>query len=129
MNNILIVDDSATARMMIGKCIEMALPGDIKLLEACHGNEAMAVLKDNLPDLVVSDLNMPEMDGKSLLRKIKASPRLNDLPVIIITSAGNTQRELELKELGAEFVLNKPVTPPMISEAIGFLKENGTLVS
>lgn len=89
-------------------------------MEAENGKEALAKLKENPADLVVIDLNMPVMDGATLLRWLKASPKLTLLPVIVITSVDNPAKRKELKELGAFDVLNKPIAPaklmPVINE-------------
>lgn len=127
MLKVLVVDDSAIARMMISKCIEMTTDGVIELVDANNGVEAIGLIKKDRPHLVISDLNMPVMDGTALLRRIKASPKWCELPVIIITSAGNRQRESELKEQGAELVLNKPISPPDISIALDSLKCKGVI--
>ncbi|MCW8860132.1 MAG: response regulator, partial [Deltaproteobacteria bacterium] len=64
------------------------------------------------------DLNMPVMDGETLLKWVKSSPKLCNLPVVVITSAGNPVKEAQLLELGAHRVLNKPVSPPMLMDAL-----------
>ena len=61
---------------------------------------------------------MPVMDGQTLVKWVKASPKLCDMPIIVITSAGNPAKEAQLLELGAYRVLNKPVSPPMMMEAL-----------
>jgi len=61
---------------------------------------------------------MPVMDGETLVKWVKASPKLGDLPIIVITSAGNPAKEAQLLELGAHRVLNKPVSPPVLMEAL-----------
>lgn len=123
MKRILIVDDSSTARMFIRRCLEIAGCQNALFMEAPNGKEALAILKKETADFVVADMNMPEMDGKNLLRRIKASPKLNMLPVVIISSATNPAQEQELLALGAYAVLSKPVSPPQLLSAIGGLFE------
>jgi two-component system, chemotaxis family, chemotaxis protein CheY len=118
MKNIIIADDSATARMFIKRCLEIIGLGDAEFIEAEHGKAALAAAKDQVPDLLLTDLNMPVMDGETLLKWIKASPKLCELPVIVITSAGNPAKEAQLLELGARKVLNKPISPPMLMDAL-----------
>ena len=118
---ILIVDDSATARMIIKRCLTIAGFQEAEFIEAGNGKEALQAARENTIDLLISDLNMPEMDGKQLLRHVKASPRLNYLPVMLVTSSNNPAIERELKELGAFAVMNKPVAPANLAEA---LKDN-----
>ena len=75
-------------------------------------------LKKTGADLVVTDLNMPVLDGRELLRRISASPKLTGLPVMVITSSGNEARKQELMDMGALVVLRKPVNPMIVSEAL-----------
>lgn len=124
MKRIIIADDSTTARMFIKRCLQIIGLGDVEMIEAEHGKEALAAAKAQDVDLLLTDLNMPIMDGETLIKWVKASPKLGDLPVIVITSAGNPAKEAQLLELGAYRVLNKPVSPPMMMEALAeFLDE------
>ena len=123
MKRIVIADDSFTARMFIRRCLEIVGFRETEFAEATNGKEALALLKEASTDLLVTDLNMPTMDGETLLKWVKANPRLNHLPVLIITSAGNPAKEAELLRIGAFAVLNKPVNPPMLSEALRALQE------
>ncbi|MHB2147750.1 response regulator [Calditrichota bacterium LG25] len=109
MVKILIVDDSATARVLIRKSIEICGLEDAEFFEAASGREALDVLQRQEVDIVFSDLNMPEMDGVTLLKKIKASPALNHLPVVIITSLKNKASEKALLREHARAVLGKPL--------------------
>ncbi len=118
MKRIIVADDSATARMFIKRCLEIIGLGEADIVEAEHGKSALTAAKEKVPDLLLTDLNMPVMDGETLLKWVKASPKLCDVPVIIITSAGNPAKEAQLLELGAQLVLNKPVSPPMMMDAL-----------
>lgn len=118
MKRIIIADDSATARMFIKRCLEIVGLGDAEIVEAEHGKEALAAAKAEPADLLLTDLNMPVMDGETLVKWVKASPKLCDMPIVVITSAGNPAKEAELLELGAHRVINKPVSPPLIMEAL-----------
>lgn len=118
MKRIIIADDSATARMFIKRCLEIIGLGDAEMVEAEHGKEALAAAKEQIPDLLLTDLNMPVMDGETLLKWVKASPKLCELPVIVITSAGNPAKEKQLLEMGARQVINKPVSPPVMMAAL-----------
>ncbi len=118
MKRIVIADDSATARMFIVRCLEIIGFDEATIVEAGHGKEALARIKEAPTDLVITDLNMPVMDGETLLKWLKANPRLNEVPVLVITSAGNPAKEQELLELGALAVLNKPISPPVLLEKL-----------
>ena len=118
MTRIIIADDSATARMLIRRCLEIIGLGDALIIETEDGKAALAAAKENLPDLLLTDLNMPVMDGETLLKWVKASPKLCDLPVVVITSVGNPEKEAQLLKLGARQVIHKPLTPPRLLQAL-----------
>lgn len=120
MKEIMIVDDSSTSRMFIKRCVEVILTDkdEVTCYEAGDGKEALAKLKEKPTDLVLIDLNMPVMDGATLLRWLKGSPKLNHIPVIVITSVDNPAKRDELKELGAFEVLSKPIAPAKLMPVI-----------
>jgi two-component system chemotaxis response regulator CheY len=110
--------------MFIKRCLIIIGFGDAEIVEAEHGKAALVAAKAAKTDLLLTDLNMPVMDGETLLKWVKSSPKLMDLPVVIITSAGNPAKEQELLKLGALRVINKPVAPPILMEALAaFLDE------
>ncbi len=124
MKRIIIADDSATARMFIKRCLQIIGLGDAEIIEVEHGKEALAAAKAQEIDLLLTDLNMPIMDGETLVKWVKASPKLRNLPVIVITSAGNPAKETRLLKLGAHRVLNKPVSPAVMMDVLAdFLDE------
>ena len=118
MTRIIIADDSATARMFTRRCLEIIGLGDAVIIETEDGKAALAAAKEKRPDLLLTDLNMPVMDGETLLKWVKASPKLCDLPVVVITSVGNPEKEATLLRLGARQVIHKPVTPPQLLQAM-----------
>lgn len=118
---ILIVDDSQIARSIIRRILEINGFTDVPILEAKNGTDALNILKTQKCELVITDLNMPDMNGEELLKRIKSSPRLNDLPVVVITSLGNKAREQKLISEQAAAVFTKPLSIPEISQ---FIKNN-----
>jgi len=124
MNKIIIVDDSTTARMVVRRCLEIVGFGDATFLEAANGKEALTILKQESVDLVVTDLNMPVMDGETLLKWVKGGPKTHDIPVVMISSAGNVAKEKQVLDMGAHAVLGKPVSPEILRESIGDLMES-----
>ena len=118
IKNVVIADDSALARMFIRRCLEIAGLGEANFIEASDGSEAIACMKKVKADLLVTDLTMPNMNGIELMRRISASPRLSGTPVIVVTSAGNEEQRRELMELGATRILSKPISPPILVEAL-----------
>jgi two-component system chemotaxis response regulator CheY len=128
MNKIIIVDDSATARMIVRRCLEIAGCSDAEFIEAENGKEALALLKEHKVDFVISDLNMPIMDGEMLLKWMKASPKLNEIPLVILSSAINAAKDRVLLDMGAFAVMSKPISPAKINESMSELipnKESG----
>lgn len=118
MPRVLIADDSATARFFCRRCLQAAGLIEAEFLEAADGAQALEILRAQRPDLLITDLMMPVMDGVELLRRIQASPKLHGLPVIVVSSAGNAARERELRLLGAGAVLGKPVSPAALAAAL-----------
>jgi len=121
VKRVVIADDSQTARMFIRRCLEIIGLADAQFIEAENGREALLQMKETAPDLLVTDLNMPVMDGELLLRWIKSSPRLCHIHVLVVTSAGNAAKEAELLKLGACGVLRKPVSPAALSQMLNSL--------
>ena len=125
MKRIVIVDDSRTSRMFIRRCFEIICMGETDFHEAADGAEALALLQRVAEvDLLVTDLNMPIMDGEILLKTVKEDHVLAGLPVVVITSAGNPAKETELLAQGAFAVLNKPVSPATLSDKLGALMQD-----
>ncbi len=118
MNKILIVDDSTTARMVIKRCLKIIGLTDATVIEVAHGQEALDIIKEQQVDLLVTDLNMPVMSGETLISRIKANPKLNEMPVIVVTCAGNPAKEAQLLGLGVNQVVNKPVSAELMLTAL-----------
>lgn len=117
VQTILVVDDSATARMIIKQCLIIIGLKEKVFLEASNGRDALEMLKSHRVDLVVTDINMPVMDGEALLREVKGSAIWKRTPVIVITSTSNDVREKTLRETGAEAVVSKPISPASLHAA------------
>jgi two-component system chemotaxis response regulator CheY len=128
MSKILIADDSSTARMYTRRCLEICGLNNATFAEAADGREALDMLKTENFDLLVTDITMPIMDGMELLAQIYSSPKLNHIPVLVITSADNPTRANELNLLGVKSVLSKPVNPPAMLEVLnnmGIIQSKG----
>ena len=104
--------------MSIMRCLEIAGCTDCTMLEASNGREALALLREHGASVLITDLNMPVMDGEALLKLVKASPRLNSTRVLVISSLANPAKEKELMQLGAVGVVSKPVSPDKIFRAL-----------
>ena len=113
---ILITDDSATSRMIIKRCIEMAGFFDINYLEAEDGLQGLTILDKEKVDLIITDLKMPKMDGKTFIRKLKSNDDTKDIPVVVISSLDNTVLKDRLKREGVLAVIGKPLSPAKVLE-------------
>ena len=113
-NKILIVDDSATSRMIIMRCFQIAGYGDLDYTEAEDGLAAISLIKEKKFDLIVSDIKMPKMDGTTLVKKIRLNNEYKDIPIVIISSVGNEALETELRQYSVRAILKKPVSPAKV---------------
>ena len=119
LKNIMIVDDSRTSRLIIKRCFEIAGYHDTRYIEAEDGLDALTVLNDNPVDMIVSDLNMPKIDGISLVKKLKQNEKTAPIHILIISSMDNEILINELKSLGIFGFINKPISPAKILEVLG----------
>ncbi len=121
--NVLIVDDSETSRMIIQRCLEMAGVHSATFAHAENGLDALAQLKDGINgaavDLVLTDLNMPKMDGRAFVRIVKGTPQYASVTLIVVSSIADGDAEAELMNLGAKAVVKKPVSPAKLAAALG----------
>lgn len=117
-NKILIVDDSLTARSFIRRCLDAAGFGGSEYFEAPNGEEALNRMKNIDIDLILTDINMPVMDGRKFLRRVRSSIRFNEIPVIVISSVAGQKEKNNLKENGATAVISKPMSPMKLLEVL-----------
>jgi len=110
MYNILVVDDSSTIRKIIARCISHTQIPVGSLFEASDGEEALAILNDQKIHLVMTDINMPKMNGLELLAKLKGNERWKDVPVLLITTEGRVDTVVEAANKGAAGYVKKPFT-------------------
>ena len=116
METILLVDDSPTIRKMVRSSL-MTL-ADTTFAEASSGLEAIEALAVTPVQLVVLDLNMPDMHGLEVLRFVRSHDRYKDLPVIVVTTRGDsTSRETALNA-GASAYLTKPFSPSVLASTV-----------
>ena len=106
---LLIVDDSKAMRMIVIRTLKAAGFQDVETLEAASGMEAIDVLANESPDLILSDWNMPEMKGIDLLKRLRETG--NNTRLGFVTSESGAEVLKEATEAGAEFFISKPFTP------------------
>ena len=109
--NLLIVDDSSLTRKAIRRIIDMADLDVGEVLEAENGEKALKVLSKSHVDLVLSDLNMPEMCGPKLIEQMRKNEKTKSIPVIVVTTESQTMRIKQLLAEGVKDYLHKPFTP------------------
>jgi two-component system, chemotaxis family, chemotaxis protein CheY len=116
--DVLIVDDSAAIRKILQRVLRQTdiLFGEVH--EAADGEEAIGVLKIKKVGLILSDINMPNMDGIQLLGHIKANEEWKSVPVVMITTEGSQAKVLEAVGLGASGYVRKPFTADQIKEKL-----------
>jgi two-component system chemotaxis response regulator CheY len=116
--SILVVDDSLPMRSVIKKTFKSAGYGSSEFHEAANGKEALEVMETGWIDIVITDYNMPVMDGMELLKTIKQSDLLKDIPVVIISTEGNEAKIQEFMDSGAAGYITKPFTPESIRDLL-----------
>jgi two-component system chemotaxis response regulator CheY len=121
---ILIVDDSAMMRAMIKRVIKLAdVPVD-DILEATNGAEGLELLKQHDVHLLLTDINMPVMNGADMLREISLNDRWRNLNRVIISTDGSTVRREEAEELDVRCYLEKPFSPEVLRDVLNELADN-----
>ena len=103
---ILVVDDSSLLRKLVCRAL---IEAGFRVVQACHGIEALRIMAHNLPDLIISDLNMPEMDGIRLCEKVRSNPRFSSIPFVVMSTIDDSATMRRLKHLGATSYIAKPV--------------------
>jgi len=116
--HILIVDDSILMRTALKRTIEMVGIKTSNISEAGNGNEALEIVKNNHIDLILTDLNMPEMNGFELVKLLKETSEYQDIPVIVVTTESSSVRIEDLQAEGIKNYLHKPFTPEEFRETI-----------
>ena len=119
--NILIVDDSAAIRKILQRVLGQANVPISQVFEAGDGVEALEILKSQNVGLVLSDINMPNMDGLQLLSQVRAVEQWKNVPFVMITTEGSHSKVLEAVQLGASGYVRKPFTPDQIKEKLAGL--------
>jgi len=109
--NVLIVDDSASMRAVIKKIIRVSGFNVGKYREAGDGVQALEILSAEWIDLVLTDINMPNMNGLELVRKINADEMLRSIPVVMVTTEGSEDKVKLAQDLGASGYIKKPFLP------------------
>lgn len=114
---LLVVDDSSTMRRIIKNTLERL--GQTDVLEAEHGVEAWDLLsKNDDVKVVITDWNMPEMNGLDLVKKIRAEKKYEDMPIIMVTTEGGKAEVITALKAGVNNYIVKPFTPQVLKEKL-----------
>jgi two-component system chemotaxis response regulator CheY len=119
--DVLIVDDSAPIRKILQRMLGQAGITLGKVTEARDGVEALEKLRDETVQLILSDINMPNMDGIQLLTELKSNMEYKHIPVVMITTEGGEAKVMEALQLGASGYVRKPFTPDQIKAKLSGL--------
>lgn len=115
MTKILAVDDSASMRQMVAFTLK---GGGYEVIEACDGVEALALAKEHICDLVLADVNMPNMDGITLTRELRNLPAYKYTPILVLTTESGADKKNAGKEAGATGWIVKPFNPDQLLNTI-----------
>ncbi len=116
--DVLIVDDSAAIRKILQRVLRQSDLPVGAIVEAGDGVEALAALKQHKVGLILSDINMPNMDGLQLLSTVRADDTWKNVPILMITTEGSQNKVLEAVNLGASGYVRKPFTAEQIKEKL-----------
>ena len=117
LSNVLVVDDSNAVRKFISYLLKSKYP-DCQVVEAETGLRALEALPKAKYDLLVIDINMPEMNGLELIRFVRLNPVYKNVPIVIVTTEGGAEDRKKGLSIGANAYLVKPLKPPAFFEAI-----------
>ena len=113
-HRVLIVDDSPLARRFVRRVLELSGLDVEQYLEAGNGLDAIKVLENGTVDLVLTDINMPEMNGEDFIGWLNSHGRLRTLPVIVVSTDSSHLRIQRLTEIGVRGHVSKPFTPEIL---------------
>ncbi len=115
---ILIVDDSLSIRKVVGIALR---GGGYDVIEACDGRDALSKMTGQKIHLIISDVNMPNMDGITFLKEVKKHPNYKFTPVIMLTTEAGQNKISEGRAAGAKAWVVKPFQPPQMLDAVAKL--------
>jgi two-component system chemotaxis response regulator CheY len=112
---VMTVDDSKTMRDMVIFTLKNA---GFEVSQAEDGKQALGLLGSNPVDVIITDLNMPVMDGVALIRAVRANPKLRNLPILMLTTESDSAKKAEGRSAGATGWLVKPFVPERLVEIV-----------
>lgn len=115
---VLIVDDSSVMRKIVERALRQAGLNLTRVLEAGSGADGLTVLAAERVDLIVSDINMPVMDGLEFVRQIQRQSLAPGVPVVMITTEGGEEHVRQALAAGAQGYIRKPFTPDQVRDRV-----------
>lgn len=115
---VLVVDDSAAMRTFIRRVFDLSGLDVEKLYEASDGQDALALLELEQVDVILTDINMPGMNGEEFIQRLAASGRAETTPIIVVSTDATAARRERLLQLGARGYLPKPFAPETLQSEI-----------
>ena len=116
--NIMIVDDSPVMRIFLGKVVELTGLPVGEYCEAGDGQAALKILRERWVDLVLTDINMPGMNGEEFVRQMEDDKLLRDIPVIVVSTDSSRSRIQHMLALGARSYISKPFLPETLRDEV-----------
>lgn len=113
--SVLVVEDSRTQALLLTKVLEEK---KVSVTHSQNGKQALEHLSTTMPSIIISDINMPEMDGIELCKKIRSDAKFADVPIILYTALYNTEEVFSGVNAGANYFLTKPCAPEVILSII-----------
>ncbi len=112
---VLTVDDSRTMRDMLNLALSEA---GYRVVQAVDGLDGLEILEGERPDVIVTDLNMPRMDGFAFIEGVRRDARLRATPILVLTTESDTAKKARAREAGATGWIVKPFNPAKLVDAI-----------
>ncbi len=128
LHTVLIIEDSDTMRGFLRTCMQVFFP-HIRVLEAVNGFDAIRLLPQESVDLIITDINMPDVNGLELIRFLKSHPRYGRIPVIIVSTERTERDRQRGLAMGAEAYLAKPFRPEVLIQTVREIWHRVTQVS
>lgn len=122
--NVMIVDDSPAMRSFIRRTLELSGAEIEQYVEAGDGQEALEKLRVSPVDVILTDINMPRMNGDQFVRNLESDSSLCEIPVIVVSTDQTESRAREMLALGAKAYVTKPFLPEALREEIEKILEN-----
>lgn len=115
---ILVVDDSITVREIVRRVLEEE---DYEVITSSDGRDALQKIEHDRPDLILLDIVLPEFDGFEICRRVRSIEMLNNIPIVLVTGRSQLVDDKEMRAIGADDYILKPIDPMMITRKIEYL--------